>query len=386
MLSKENNLEGIKIIDFGLSAQNFENLFNNDYCGTYLYMAPEQIEKKLYFISVDIWSIGIMMFMLLNNGRHPFYKEGDRKKDFVRKIEQCKIQFYNKVSPMAKNLIQKLLEPNPSWRYTAAQAIKHPWITRNINDAIPNTFNEILSKSNSKKTFIDLFNICLFMNYFSKNKYIIEQNYITNCKVYDEIMKKKNLKRKEKCLDISINEDHNDSIENIFRNKSTSVSDKKLSKILSTNKKSTKNLLTKSFGIMKKRNIIKSYKKMSSDKNLIMKRLSIKPNLTNLKQNKLILIDNISKLSCTNLFQKKNKIIKKNIVKHKMNQNDNENNKSNLPIINLIKKIKYSNINSKIKLEGLHLPYINSVKSKNLKFEQSKISKIKDSIKYDYYF
>ena len=128
MLSKENDLHSIKIIDFGLSAQNFDKLINNDYCGTYIYMAPEQIEKKLYFISVDIWSIGILMFMLLNNGKHPFYVKGDDKKDFVKKIEACKINFYNKVSPMAKHLILKLLEPNPSWRYTGAQAIKHPWI------------------------------------------------------------------------------------------------------------------------------------------------------------------------------------------------------------------------------------------------------------------
>ena len=58
MLSRENDLKSIKIIDFGLSAQNFDKLMNSDYCGTYIYMAPEQIEKKLYFISVDIWSIG----------------------------------------------------------------------------------------------------------------------------------------------------------------------------------------------------------------------------------------------------------------------------------------------------------------------------------------
>ena len=45
-------------------------------------MAPEQIEKKLYFISVDIWSIGILMFMLLNNGKHPFYVKGINKTDF----------------------------------------------------------------------------------------------------------------------------------------------------------------------------------------------------------------------------------------------------------------------------------------------------------------
>ena len=204
MLSKENDLHSIKIIDFGLSAQNFDKLINNDYCGTYIYMAPEQIEKKLYFISVDIWSIGILMFMLLNNGKHPFYVKGDDKKDFVKKIEACKINFYNKVSPMAKHLILKLLEPNPSWRYTGAQAIKHPWITRNKEDEIPLTFNEILTKSNNKKMLRDLFNICLFMNYFNKNrkKYNINKEYIDNCNYYDEKIKKKLIKKKEKCLDV----------------------------------------------------------------------------------------------------------------------------------------------------------------------------------------
>ena len=49
MFSKENDLHSIKIIDFGLSAQNFDKLINNDYCGTYIYMAPEQIEKKIIF-------------------------------------------------------------------------------------------------------------------------------------------------------------------------------------------------------------------------------------------------------------------------------------------------------------------------------------------------
>jgi len=151
MLSKENDLNSIKIVDFGLSASNFDKLINHDYCGTYIYMAPEQIEKKLYFISVDIWSIGILMFMLLNNGKHPFYVKGIERKDFNKKIQSCKINFYNKISPMAKHLIFKLLEPNPSWRYNASQAIKHPWITRNKYDEVPLTFNEILHKSNMKK-------------------------------------------------------------------------------------------------------------------------------------------------------------------------------------------------------------------------------------------
>ena len=213
MLSKENDLHSIKIIDFGLSAQNFDKRINNDYCGTYIYMAPEQIEKKLYFISVDIWSIGILMFILLNNGKHPFYIKGDTKKDFVKKIMEGKINFYNKVSPMAKHLILKLLEPNASWRYTGAQAIKHPWITRNKNDEVPLTFNEILTKSNNKKIAKDLFNVCLFMNYFSKKKkYIfnINNDYIFNCNLYDEKVKEKINKKREKCLYILSTEDGDD--------------------------------------------------------------------------------------------------------------------------------------------------------------------------------
>ena len=47
MISKENDLASIKIIEFGLSAQQFNYLSNNEYCGTFIYMAPEQIEKKI---------------------------------------------------------------------------------------------------------------------------------------------------------------------------------------------------------------------------------------------------------------------------------------------------------------------------------------------------
>ena len=203
MFSKENDLNGIKIVDFGLSASNFDKLINNDYCGTYIYMAPEQIEKKLYFISVDIWSIGILMFMLLNNGKHPFYTKGMDRIDFNKKIKTCKINFYNKISPMAKHLILKLLEPNPSWRYNASQAIKHPWITRNKYDEIPLTFNEILHKSNMKKLGRNLLGIVLFLNYLTKNKKIfINDKYEKNCNLYNEKIKNKLNKKIERCLDV----------------------------------------------------------------------------------------------------------------------------------------------------------------------------------------
>ena len=144
MLNNFNDLTSLKLIDFGLSAQHFDSLEHSDYCGTLLYMAPEQIEKKLYSKTVDIWSIGVIMFMLLNQGKHPFYIKGDKKQGYVQKLKNAKVTLFNKCSPMAELLLRKLLEPNPSWRYTADRAIKHPWITRKVDEDVPLTMNDVL--------------------------------------------------------------------------------------------------------------------------------------------------------------------------------------------------------------------------------------------------
>ena len=242
MISKENDLSSIKIIDFGLSAQHFNYLSNNDYCGTFIYMAPEQIEKKLYHFSVDIWSIGILMYMLLNNGKHPFFKKNDKKSDFIKKLKSGKLYFINKISFMAKNLFFKLCEPNPSWRYSANLAMKHPWITRNPKDEIPLTFNEILNRINSKKNGSILIMISIFLNYYKKqdikkrniemmnnniiynldnfikkkkkkNKiFIINNDYINKCNKISKNEREKYLKKREKYLEV-VSTDEEESFE-----------------------------------------------------------------------------------------------------------------------------------------------------------------------------
>ena len=236
MISKENDLSSIKIIDFGLSAQHFNYLTNNDYCGTFIYMAPEQIEKKLYCYSVDIWSIGILMYMLLNNGKHPFYHKDDKKEDFIKKIKLAKLNFINRISYMAKHLIHKLCEPNPSWRYSANLAIKHPWITRNPNDDIPLTFNEILNRNNNKKNAHAFIMISIFLNYMKKNYkfsnnnninnfetfikkkktknkfYIIDSNYIKKCNIISKKQNERYQKIREKYLEV-LSTDEEDSFE-----------------------------------------------------------------------------------------------------------------------------------------------------------------------------
>ena len=176
MLAKENDLNSIKIIDFGLSTQNFDSLFNSDYCGTFIYMAPEEIERKSYYLSVDIWSVGILMYMLLNKGEHPFYKKGDSKEKFINNLKSIhKLKFNNKMSYMAMNLLKKLLEPEPIKRYKANDALKHPWITRNAEDKIPQTFNDKLITNNMINNAKELMMISIFLNHLKKNKYYINK-------------------------------------------------------------------------------------------------------------------------------------------------------------------------------------------------------------------
>ena len=250
MFSRENNLNSIKLIDFGLSLQNFDSLYSSDYCGTFVYMAPEQIEKKSYYLSVDIWSIGILMYMLLNKGEHPFYHKGDTRKDFINNLKNIKqLKFNNKMSYMAVNLLKKLLEPDPLKRYKANDALKHPWITRNIEDKIPQTVNEQININNIKNNMRDIMMTSIFLNYLKKknfdingneenlcntnNKkkklknflskientkikkkigiYKISKEYLKKCEYISKIEKIKLKELKEKCLDVSNYDDNSNT-------------------------------------------------------------------------------------------------------------------------------------------------------------------------------
>ena len=99
LFDNKKNFSSLKLIDFGLSSQFFEIMGDFEFCGTFLYMAPEQIEKKVYTKGIDIWSCGIIMFMLLNNGLHPFYNKGDSKTTY---LERLKIGKWNPSNNLSK--------------------------------------------------------------------------------------------------------------------------------------------------------------------------------------------------------------------------------------------------------------------------------------------
>jgi len=120
----------IKLIDFGCS-----KIFSNkntqfkDTIGTLYYIAPEVIKEK-YTEKCDIWSCGIIMYLLLS-GHYPFYSESDQ--EVQKLILSGKVNFdhpeFSKVSKPAKDVIKYLLTYDPNQRPTAELALKHSFFT-----------------------------------------------------------------------------------------------------------------------------------------------------------------------------------------------------------------------------------------------------------------
>jgi calcium-dependent protein kinase len=95
-------------------------------------MAPEVI-KGDYDEKCDVWSIGIIAFMLLSSSL-PFY--GKTRAHVVRRILQGKYTFkgrrWKEVSDEAKNFIETLLVQDPADRPSAAVALRHEWLQKDF--------------------------------------------------------------------------------------------------------------------------------------------------------------------------------------------------------------------------------------------------------------
>uniref|UniRef100_A0A7S1CLD5 Calcium-dependent protein kinase 1 n=1 Tax=Bicosoecida sp. CB-2014 TaxID=1486930 RepID=A0A7S1CLD5_9STRA len=127
MTTKDDTAE-LKVIDFGLSRFVKPGEIMHARVGTPYYIAPEVLEKH-YDHRCDLWSVGVIMYILLC-GYPPFW--GDRDSEIFRKVRRGLYSFkgaeWSTVSDSAKDLISKLLVMNPRDRLTASQALYHPWI------------------------------------------------------------------------------------------------------------------------------------------------------------------------------------------------------------------------------------------------------------------
>ena len=190
MFTEKKDISHIKLLDFGLSSDSFESKLKMQNCGTLTYMAPEQISNLTYSKGVDIWSVGIILYMLLNKGKNPFYNKEDSTETLIYNINNKEIEFDLEncpISAIGRHLIYKLLDKNPSYRYSARLALNHPWITLNKFDKIPMTlYDKLVEDENIIKLKMLLF-ISSFMLYYKKNYLVIKNDININ----DNIIYKK---------------------------------------------------------------------------------------------------------------------------------------------------------------------------------------------------
>eukprot|EP00538_Stauroneis_constricta_P000562 CAMPEP_0119570136 /NCGR_PEP_ID=MMETSP1352-20130426/43459_1 /TAXON_ID=265584 /ORGANISM="Stauroneis constricta, Strain CCMP1120" /LENGTH=556 /DNA_ID=CAMNT_0007619801 /DNA_START=741 /DNA_END=2411 /DNA_ORIENTATION=+ len=119
----------IKIIDFGLSRHNDTNQgIMKTKVGTPYYVAPEVLRRE-YTKSCDIWSIGVISYILLC-GYPPFY--GDSDTEIFDSVRTGKFDFpspeWDDISQTAKDFVIFLLQKDAKKRPTAAEAMEHKWI------------------------------------------------------------------------------------------------------------------------------------------------------------------------------------------------------------------------------------------------------------------
>ena len=194
MFSIKDDINSVKLLDFGLSTDNFESKNYLINCGTLSYMAPEQISNNTYSKAVDIWSVGIILYMMLNKGKNPFYTLGESRETVIKRITYEKLTFDIKENPMSKMAqlyIKKLLEKNHSYRYTARPALNHPWITLNKYDKIPMTMYDQMKYIE----YIDKMKILLYTTFFLKSQIIKKKS--TDCTDYEEYENRVNITNKQ---------------------------------------------------------------------------------------------------------------------------------------------------------------------------------------------
>ncbi|MBA0577328.1 hypothetical protein Golob_023997 [Gossypium lobatum] len=127
LLNKEEN-SPLKATDFGLSLFYKPGDVFKDIVGSAYYIAPEVLKRK-YGPEADIWSIGVMLYILLC-GFPPFWAESEN--GIFSAILRGEIDFksdpWPAISPQAKDLVTKMLNLDPKQRLTAQQVLNHPWI------------------------------------------------------------------------------------------------------------------------------------------------------------------------------------------------------------------------------------------------------------------
>lgn len=146
LLSSKDENALLKATDFGLSVFIAEGKVYRDIVGSAYYVAPEVLRRK-YGKEIDIWSAGVMLYILLS-GVPPFWAETER--GIFDAILQGDIDFESKpwpsISSSAKDLVRKMLTQDPKKRITSSEVLDHPWLVEGGNASDKPIDSAVLSR------------------------------------------------------------------------------------------------------------------------------------------------------------------------------------------------------------------------------------------------
>jgi len=128
-LSKDDD-SPIKITDFGLAKfRANQNVDMHTACGTPGYVAPEVLKGETYTKAVDMWSLGVILYILLC-GFPPFYHQNTNQ--LYKQIKKGEFDFpdpyWTDISDSAKDLVRRLLTVDAKKRIVAKEVLEHAWI------------------------------------------------------------------------------------------------------------------------------------------------------------------------------------------------------------------------------------------------------------------
>jgi calcium-dependent protein kinase len=155
----------LKMIDFGLSSRFSGGEFMRTKSGTPYYVAPEVL-GGLYTEKCDIWSVGVLAFIMLC-GYPPF--NGRTDKEILALVKRGCVKFmepeWSAISVDAKDFVKRLLEFNPNTRFSAREALEHVWLKNNVIETAsvvdPDIQSRILSSLRQFRTVSKLKKIAL---------------------------------------------------------------------------------------------------------------------------------------------------------------------------------------------------------------------------------
>ncbi|XP_048847897.1 myosin light chain kinase, smooth muscle-like [Brienomyrus brachyistius] len=140
----------VKIIDFGLASKLDPNKPLKVMHGTPEFVAPEVINFEPVGLTTDMWSVGVICYLLLS-GESPFQGESDL--DTLARVTAAQLMFspqsFEEISDQAKDFIKALLRKDSRRRLSCSKALSHPWMAASV--PTNPRYTKTLSKEKMKK-------------------------------------------------------------------------------------------------------------------------------------------------------------------------------------------------------------------------------------------